>query len=256
MPWLQDMRWPEVAEYLEQRQIILIPAGSTEQHGRHAPLGTDAFVASQLAEDAIQKTQVVSAPPLYFGWAPHHLALPGTISIEPFVLSSLLFQEIRSLAMNGFRQFVVINGHRETNLAWMQIGAEQSQRELGVRVVLFDAEYMAKEILAEIGFGPVGHAEEIETSHMMYIRPELVRLDQAVDCTDPEPPFYHVDPRSPEDTLAYFPGTLAAMKARAAKTGGSSGTPSKSRTDLGRRVHDHLVARLVQVIEGLENGTI
>jgi len=257
MPWLHEMRWPEVKEYLEERNIILLPIGSTEQHGRHGPLGTDSFVAIQLAEDASKEADVISAPPLFFGWSPHHMILPGTISIEPSVLISFLFEEIRSLSVHGFKNFVVINGHRITNLPWMQIAAQKAQSELGVRVVIFDPAYMSKEIASELGFGPIGHAEEAEISQMLYIRPDLVKLDEAVDSVGDRMHIrllYHVDPRATEDTLVYVPSTLSQMEKVVEETGGNTGKPSKARVGLGQRLHEHLLKRLLEVIKEMERG--
>lgn len=257
MPWLHEMKWPEVKDYLKKKDVILIPIGSTEQHGRHAPLGTDSFVAIQLAEDASQEADVTSAPPLFFGWSPHHMVLPGTISIEPSVLQTLLFQMIKSLSVHGFKNFIVINGHRITNLPWMQIAAQKAQNDLDVRVAIFDPAYMSREIASELGFGPIGHAEEAEISQMLYIRPELVKLDEAVDSVGDRMharPLYHIDPRSTKDTLYYVPSTLSQMGKVVEETGGGTGKPSKSRADLGKRLHEHLLQRLVEVIKEMERG--
>jgi len=257
MPWLHEMRWPDVKEYLEKRNVILLPVGSTEQHGKHGPLGTDSFVAIRLAEDASNETEAISAPPLFFGWSPHHLALPGTISIEPTVLAPLLFQIVKSLSVHGFKNFIVINGHRITNLPWIQIAAEKAQSELDVRVVIFDPAYMSKEIASELGFGPIGHAEEAEISQMLYIQPELVKMHEAVDSPEHAHArsLYHIDPRSTQDTLCYVPSTLSTMKRLARETGGSTGKPTEASADLGQRLHEHLVKRLVEVIKEMEEGT-
>lgn len=255
MTWLHEMRWPDVQQYLNKKNVILLPIGSTEQHGKHGPLGTDSFVAIRLAEDAAKQTETVSAPPLYFGWSPHHLVLPGTISIEPAVLESLVFQMIKSLSTHGFKNFIIINGHRITNLPWMQITAEKAQSELGVRVVIFDPAYMSREIASDLGFGPIGHAEEAEISQMLYIHPELVRLDQAVDSSGDvmhRRGLYDIDPRSTRDTLCYVPSTVSLMKRVAQETGGSTGRPTKADAELGRRLHEHLVQRLVEVIKEME----
>lgn len=251
MPWLHEMKWPEVADYLRVRDIALLPVGSTEQHGRHAPLGTDTFIAARLAEDAAKKTSVICAPPLHFGWSPHHMVLPGTISVEASILQDLVFNEIKSLAAHSFRNFIVVNGHRITNLPWLQIAAERAQRELGVRVAIFDPAYMQKEIASELGFGPVGHAEELETSQMLFLMPELIDLQFAVDSTNQHAPLYGVDPRYAGDTLCYVPSTAAQMELIVNATGGSTGQPSRSNADIGRRLHEHLVKRLVEVIASL-----
>ena len=106
--WLYEMSWSEVEEYLKGGDDrIIIPVGSTEQHGRFAPLGTDTLVAIALAEDASAKTGVLIAPPLWFGWSPHHLVRPGTISIRAEVLIEALCDIIRSLAKHGFKKFVI-----------------------------------------------------------------------------------------------------------------------------------------------------
>jgi len=90
---LQDMTWEEVKTIVEtSNQTILLPFGSTEQHGPHLPVGTDTMVAVTLSEDAAQKTGVPVAPPLWFGWSPHHMVLPGTITIRP---------EINPFSSNG-----------------------------------------------------------------------------------------------------------------------------------------------------------
>lgn len=249
MIWLQDLKWPDVSAYLTEKASILLPVGSTEQHGRHAPLGTDTLIATRLAEDAARRTSVLCAPPLPVGWSPHHLALPGTISIRPSVLQELLFDVISSLAEHGFEQFIVVNGHRVTNVPWLQLGAQKAQSALGVSVAIFDPAYMQKEIASELGFGPLGHAEELETSQVMYLQSDLIDLSQAVDSAEHDRLLYQVDPRSSADTLCYVPSTLEQMEAIVEETGGSTGQPTRSSADLGRRLHQHLVNRLVEVIE-------
>ena len=251
MIWLQELKWPQVSAFLKEKAMILLPVGSTEQHGRHAPLGTDTLIATRLAEDAARRTEVLCAPPLSFGWSPHHLVLPGTISIRPSLLQKLIFDVVASLAKHGFKQFIVVNGHRLTNVPWLQLAAQQAQSKLDVSVSIFDPAYMQKEIASELGFGPLGHAEELETSQMMYLYPELIDLSRAVDSSEHARSLYQVDPRFAVDTLCYVPSTLEQMEAIAAETGGSTGSPTQSNAESGRRLHEHLVNRLVEVIESM-----
>jgi len=250
--WLQENKWMDIKEYLKKDDRIIIPIGSIEQHGKHLPLGTDSFVAIKLAEEAAKKANILTTPPIWFGWSPHHLVLPGSVSIDPRTLSDLLYDIIKSLNEHGFKKFVVINGHRLVNIPWMQISAERCQRELGVKVVIFDPAYMEKEIIGELGFGEVGHAEEIETSHMLYLYPNLVEMDKAVDYEPPEKHLYHVDPRSRKDTLVYIPSTRDMMKESVTKSGGSTGRPTKASKEQGEKLHRHLVERLVFVIKDLK----
>ena len=254
--WLQDLTWEEIRDRIETSgRTILMPFGSTEQHGAHLPVGTDTLVAMTLAGDAAARTGTLAAPPLWFGWSPHHMVLPGTITIRPDLLAEIAFDMVASLHHHGFDNFVFINGHRIVNITWMQIAGEKAKRELGVKLVIFDPAYMSKTITKKLGWGSVGHAEEIEGSHMMYRYPDLVKMDRAVDNPHGKTPLYSVDPSFEGDTLCYVPSSPAEMQALTEKSGGTTGEPSKATAAGGKAYHDHLVARLVAVIQMLQSGT-
>ena len=249
---LEEISWKDVETYLTSDNRIILPVGSTEQHGAFAPLGTDTYVAKAIAEGAGQATGVLVAPPLWFGWSPHHLVKPGTISIRAEILIELLCDAVASLAQHGFNKFVVVNGHRIVNIPWMQIAAERVQRTLDVKVVLFDPAFMSKEVAQKLGFGSIGHGEEIEISHMCHYHPELVRLDEAQDNPHNETPLYHLDPQDPRDTLCYVPATRQGLQEVFDRTGDTiTGRPSLATPEKGKAYHDHLVKRLVQVLEML-----
>lgn len=251
--WMQDNTWEEVQEMIHRSKgTAIIPVGSTEQHGRHLPVGTDTYVATTLAEAAAEAVDVVIVPPLWYGWSPHHMVLPGTVTIRPEVLTELLFDVISSLHHHGIERFVLINGHRIVNTVWMQIASEKAQRELGVTVKIFDPAYMSKDITQSLGFGPVGHAEEVESSHMLYRYESLVHMDRVVDNPIQPTPLYSVDPAYPNDTLCYVPSTVESARKNAEIAGGVSGEPSKSDKDKGAIYHKHLVDRLVAVVKALQ----
>ncbi|GAH50166.1 unnamed protein product, partial [marine sediment metagenome] len=203
---LQEMKWPDVKNYLQRDDRVILPVGSTEQHGPWCPIGTDAFSAICLAEDASEETRVIVAPPIWFGCSAHHMALSGTISIRPEVLIEFLYDEIESLARHGFKKFIIINGHRIANLMWMQIAAERAQRKLDVKIIIFDPAFMSKEIVDKLGLGPMGHADDREGSQMLYKYPHLVDVSKAKDYVPEESKLYHIDPIDCRDTLCYVPG--------------------------------------------------
>jgi creatinine amidohydrolase len=254
--WLQEMRWQEVENHRDSTGgLAIIPVGSVEQHGFHLPVGTDSMVAIRLAEDAARRTKATVTPPLWFGWSSHHLALSGTVSVRPEVLIEMLFDVLSSLASQDFRRFVIVNGHRIANIPWIQISADRAQRELGVKVVIYDPAYMSKEIADRLGFGEIGHAEEIETSHMLHIMPDLVEMEKARDYPLSEKKLYHVDPRIPKDTLCYVPGTRADLEQRAKESGGGHGRPTLATAEKGRQLHEHLLTRLIEVIDDLNRAS-
>ncbi len=247
--WLQEQSWQQVEAYLKKDRRIILPVGSTEQHGRFAPLGTDTLAAVAVAEDASAETGVLTAPPMWFGWSPHHLVKPGTISIRAEILIEVLYDAMASLATHGFDKFVVINGHRIVNISWMQIAAERAQRQLDVKVVLFDLAHMSKEISPKLNFGPIGHGEDIEISHMLYRHPDLVDLSIAKDNPHQPRPLYHLDPQDTRDTLCYVPATKEELQAVSDKTGDTiTGEPTHASAEKGEAYHRHLVERLKEVL--------
>lgn len=251
--WIQENNWQDMKELIkESKGVAIIPVGSTEQHGYHLPLGTDTYVAITLAEAAAKETSVVLAPPMWFGWSPHHMVLPGTITIRSEVLVEYLYDVIESLTKHGIDKYILINGHRIVNIIWMQLAAEKAQRKLGVKVKIFDPAYMSKDIVRKLGFGPVGHAEEIETSHMLCRYSELVNMEKAKDNPINPVDLYSVDPSYPNDTLCYVPSTIETAKEHAEKAGGTTGEPTKASKDKGEIYHEHLVQNLVKVIKKLQ----
>ena len=251
--WLQEMTWEEIGAKLDDGlDTIILPCGSTEQHGPHLPLGTDTLVSKTLAEDGAKAAGVVAAPPLWFGWSPHHMVLPGTITVRPEILVELAYDVIASLHEHGFKNFILINGHRIVNITWMQMAGERAKRELGVNLVIFDPAYMSKSIVKDMGWGPVGHGEEIEGSHMLAQYPDLVKMDRAVDNPHPPAALYSVDPCFEGDTLCYVPSTKTQMADAVQKAGGTVGSPSKSSVKGGKAYHDHLISRLVEVVRGMQ----
>lgn len=181
------------------------------------------------------------------------MARPGTITIRAEVLIEVFSDAIESLAEHGFRNFVAVNGHRLTNIPWLQIAAERAQRKLGVKVVIFDPIYMSKEIARDMGFASIGHADDCETSHMLYRYPRLMKMENAKDNPFEPEPLYHMDPREPRDTLCYVPMTPRGLKRVFDDTGDAIfGSPTAATAEKGKKYHDHLVQRLIEVLDMLK----
>ncbi len=103
--------WPEVEAYLEQSKGIILPIGSTEQHGPTGLIGTDAICAEAIARGVGESTRALVGPTINVGMALHHTAFPGTISLRPSTIIQLIRDYITCLTRAGFTKFFFINGH-------------------------------------------------------------------------------------------------------------------------------------------------
>jgi creatinine amidohydrolase len=103
--------WLEVEDYLTRSQGLILPIGSTEQHGPTGLIGTDAICAEAIARGVGEATHALVAPTLNVGMALHHTAFPGSISLRPSTLMLVIRDYLASLVKAGFTKFFFINGH-------------------------------------------------------------------------------------------------------------------------------------------------
>ncbi len=128
---LDRATWQEVERYLTERSTILIPVGSTEQHGPMGLIGTDAICAERIAETAGEASGVMVAPTLAYTPAPFNMAFPGTVSVSEPVFRALAEEVATSLAAHGFLKLYFLNGHG-ANLAPLKT-LEISGAEIRIR---------------------------------------------------------------------------------------------------------------------------
>ena len=108
---LQLTSWPEVESYLNRSVGIIVPVGSTEQHGPTGLIGTDAICAEVLAWRAGEIADAMVGPTITVGMSEHHMQFPGSVTLRPITLIAVIRDVILSLTRHGFRRLFFINGH-------------------------------------------------------------------------------------------------------------------------------------------------
>lgn len=250
--WLHELTWEEVAAYLEARDTVIVPFGTTEQHGPAGSLGLDGYVAVGLAEDAAKKAGVLSAPPVWYGDSSHHLGFPGTISLRTETLMQVVYDIVRSLARHGFKRILLLNGHKMTNLAALTSAARNIREfELpGVLTAVADPMYLARGIARSIKDANEHHAGELEVSQVLYKFPDTIRTnkfsDAACDFNEALGPFGTADLFGGGHDSIDQPWTSRDQK-RMAPTGQFSSNKTAS-VDKGKKYHDYMVERLVEYL--------
>jgi creatinine amidohydrolase len=239
---------------LKTENIIIFPVGSTEQHGPAGPLGVDSYAAIAVAEDAAKEAGVLVTPPLWFGDSPHHLDFPGTISLQTETLVAVAKDVIRSLSRNGFKKFILINGHKGTNIAGLTTACRSlHQYELpNVFLALVDPMFLAKGI-AHIKDAIEHHAGELEISHVWYKHPHLVKPEkltpQHIDLEPIVSPFVHKDLLGKGgDSIDVF---WNSREQKAFTPSGSFSDSTRASKEKGKQYHEYMVKNLVRFIDWL-----
>jgi len=200
---LGDLSWPEAARRYAETPIVIIPFGAgAKEHGPHLPMNADRVVMDHLVNAAIESRDVIVAPPILHGWFPAFREFPGTEVADPKVFQDYVFHVGLSLAQQGAQRIVFLNtGIANATGLPISIAAREIRVQTAVPTLVVswgDLETEEIDALQEQQMG--GHGDEIETSINLYLQPDLVNMELAVE---------DYGDRSPKDYGGYQPGVLA-----------------------------------------------
>jgi creatinine amidohydrolase len=219
LPPLGGATWPDVDA--DGRRVLLLPVGSTEQHGPHLPLSTDTVIATRLAELVHRQLPGVGlAPAIPYGASGEHAHFPGTLSIGTEALFQLLVEFVRHAA-GDWGHVLVVNGH----------GGNIEALTRAVALARYEGRSLHVYHAASGGPRADPHAGYRETCLMLHLQPESVRLDRArAGATAP---------------MADLLPRIAAEGVRAVSPNGVLGDPAGATAPEGAGIFDAMAQRLL-----------
>jgi len=248
------VQWEELtasdfpAAVKKAKGVCLLPIGVVEKHGPHLPLGTDVMAVRAVAIATAQQEYTVVFPWYYFGQINEARHQPGCVSIHPDLLNPLLREMCDEIARNGFDKILIVNGHGG-NINWLNFFLETLLAEPRDYVVYIARREMDREVAKQIGakrktdWG--GHADEIETSWMMAVRPDLVQLERAS----------RNDGR-PRKNLEHLPGVGTSIWWYADFPQHYAGDARPASAALGRLALKGKVGPLVEIVRAVKRDTV
>lgn len=185
---LGDLSYVDIQEYLIEKDTIIIPMASLEQHGPHLPLYTDTITAVEMSRRVSEMIAVLHTPPVWMGYSPQHMHGPGlgrgTITVRSSTLLNLLHDVGRSLIHHGFNRLIFMNGHG-SNVKVVDPVLRQLRYETGA-LICFVKPYMERYygLIGDIMENPPEetpgwHSSELETSQDLAWNESLVRMERA-----------------------------------------------------------------------------
>ena len=180
-----ELTWPEVNEAALARKVLLLPVGSTEQHGHHLPLDVDNFLARSVCLAAARRAprEILVMPTIPYGYNEHAQDFPGTIHVTYHHFIEYCLDVVKSVAYAGFDRIVIVDGHG-SNEHLCEFIARRATLETDALVASTMWTNLAVEAyngIRESGPGGAAHACELETSAYLYLEESRVQMDKAQD---------------------------------------------------------------------------
>jgi creatinine amidohydrolase len=229
---MKEMTPTAIGELLVRRPTLIVPVGTTEQHGPHLPLGCDTIIVERLADDLSAAFTVLRAPTVEFGVHLVSRPLPGSAALRHRTLHRVMNELIESWEHGaGVREFVILTaqaseGHLE---ALSTIRTEEATVQV---VDIFGLDFGP--LLDQPG-EPI-HGGELDTSLLLYLAPELVRMDLALDFA-----------LTPKMLSRYRPGHVRRLPVGSP---GSVGYPSLASAQKGELLYKFILDRISSYLAG------
>ena len=247
--FLGEMTNREVEAFVRDHDTVLVPTGSTEQHGPHGPLLTDVLIPQEVARRIAPEVRAAVAPSINYSLSYPHVGFTGVVHIRIPTFMALIEDVCVSLAAVGFKRIVFLNGHYDNTYAIAYACANAAER-MPRDVAAFPINYwdgMTADEAAEFFSASTGlHANRAETSAVLAINPALVDMDAA---NAEMPPFPEVTSPAAVHTAFFFssPGSV-----HRATRSGTWGDAREASAEFGERYLDVVTEATVRLLDDVE----
>lgn len=247
--FLGEMTDAEVEAFLKEHQTVIVPVGSTEQHGPHAPLATDVLIPHEVARRVAPRVGAVVAPSVNYALSYPHVGFTGVVHVQISTFMATIEDLCVGFAAMGFRRIVFLNGHYDNTYAIAYACASVAGRlPAGVRA--FPVNYWDGMTPAEAAeyFDPSNglHANRGETAAVLAINPDLVDMERA---NVEFPPFPDVTSPAAVHTAFFFsaPGSV-----HRATRSGTWGDAREATPEFGERYLEVVTVATIRLLDDIE----
>jgi creatinine amidohydrolase len=247
--YLGNLTWPEAEGRLRDAPIVILPFGAgAKEHGPHLPLSSDQIAMEYLVKVAVDSLPVLVAPAIVHGWFPAFAEFPGLTIDDPDVFWHYMLEAARSLVKHGARRVVFLNTgvSRSTGIP-IALAARTLHTQERVQTLVVSWDDLETAVTNTLTTQRAGtHADDIETSIILALRPELVHMERAVRD-------YRVS-----DTAAAYPGYHPTDYSRKRgdpdfSTTGLSGDPTLATAEKGRRALTIMTQQWLKALRAFAN---
>jgi len=230
--YAKEMNREEFAAAMNGSPVVILPIGSMEEHGSHLPLGSDTFEIDFVINRISEKLDCVILPTLNYGNCGSTYNFPGTISVSFDSLRAFITDILTEVIRHDGRRILVISGHAGTDhMAAMRMAAKSIVKDHPEAKIMVMSDY---DLVPDYKGGNIpswdGHAGKAETSRMLNIRPDISKRGKTATRAKYREFMVLPDPES------QFPT-------------GVSGDPRSASPELGKKIDDYILRRLLGLIE-------
>ena len=246
--YLGNLSWPEAEMRFTTTPIVIVPFGAgAKEHGPHLPMNADAVFMNHLLQAAVESSNVIVAPPILHGWFPAFRDFPGTEIADPNVFQAYVQQVGMSLIRQGAKRLVFLNtGISKATGLPISIAAREIRVQTGVPTLVVSWDDLeTDEIIAMQKQRVGGHGDEIETSINLYLQPEMVNMELAVQ---------DYGERPPQKYSGYQPGRLTRDETDPLySASGIFGDATLATTEKGQKALDILIHEWLKALDGFSD---